>query len=149
MFESCGVSSPEKSPLNMANYDMAQGVFPYLNQSLEAIKKESVQQYESMARQQSDQNLFQFPQRPIEKIQLLNSEVELERQSAKRKYSLLSQNEGGDNGSIDSEIELPMKKSSSSPYYQMLSIQGDNVSGVNNLAIVCGLTITELRLCIY
>lgn len=125
IFESCGVFSPEQSPVNMA-----QGPYPSLNEAIEAMKNEAGQQYESFARQQTVPNPFQFPHRPIEKIELLNTEVELERQSAKRKALKRAPSIDEINSAFELDDEVAAKKKPTSPYYQKLVFDGENVSGV-------------------
>ena len=96
-------------------------------------------------RSQSVTNPFNFPQKPIEQIEMLKNEVDLERlaqnevQHAKRspKHSLRKQppdlpmailEETENDIFVEEEEEKDMKIIA--PHFQRLSLMGDNVSGV-------------------
>ena len=132
IFESCQVKSPnmteQTSPVfNMANKNWR------INDTLQEMKKDSGEKYDSISRQQSASDPFQFPHRPIEQITLLNSEVELERQSAKRKQSMKLNTSAEDVNApfeLNDECQPAKRRPPSPPEFHKLTFEGENVSGV-------------------
>lgn len=132
IFESCQVKSPniteQTSPVfNMANKNWR------INDTLEEMKRDSGEKYDSISRQQSASDPFQFPHRPIEQITLLNSEVELERQSTKRKQSMKLNASAEDVNAafeLNDECQPAKRRPPSPPEFHKLTFEGENVSGV-------------------
>eukprot|EP00795_Rhopilema_esculentum_P016443 gene16443-7856_t len=131
IFESCKVKSPidiaESPTMTTKNH------FSSINDALEEMKKDAGKKFDSITRHQTVPDPFQFPHRPIEQITLLNSEVELERQSAKRKQTLKRPlNSEGDNSTLElnNEPREAKLRQTSLPEFHKLSFEGENVSGV-------------------
>ena len=157
IFESCKVKSPvdiaESPTMTTKNH------FSSINDALEEMKKDAGQKFDSITRRQTVPDPFQFPHRPIEQITLLNSEVELERQSAKRKQTLKRPlNSEGDNSTLElnNEPREAKLRQTSLPEFHKLSFEGENVSGVlsemyfylyqvSNLSCVSQHCIAEIR----
>ena len=134
IFDSCNVKSPAflaESPSNMANNKM---YYPSITEKLEELKNEGKDTFNSFTNQQSTiPELFQFPHRPIEQMTLLNNEVELERQSAKRKQSIReisSPDSVKDSFTTQIEPSSEKKRRLSPPEFDKLNFEGENVSGV-------------------
>ena len=137
IFDSCKVKSPS---LFLAEGNMANSTtyYPSLTETLEEMKKESEDKFSSMKNQQSTvPGSFQFPHRPIEQITLLNSEVELERQSSKRKQTLKSHASADSvkDSFLNEDVPNAAKRRAlSPPEFDKLNFEGENVSGVLNLS---------------
>lgn len=130
ILDRCNVKSPSLV-LTPSPSAMASNYHSSITETLEEMKKESGDKFSSITNQGSSvPDPFQFPHRPIEQITLLNSEVELERKSAKRKQTLKS---GGDlvNDSFESELNAK-RRPISPPEFDKLNFEGENVSGVPN-----------------
>lgn len=134
IFDSCKVNSPSlilaASPLTMAAGNTV--YYRSITETLQEMKKESGEKFSSITNQRRNMpDPFQFPHRPIEQITLLNSEVELERQSAKRKQTLKS-NADAANATFNNEDEstVAKRRPASPPEFDKLSFEGENVSGV-------------------
>jgi len=134
IFDSCNVRSPSflaESPSSMASNKLH---YSSRTETSEEMKKEGEEKFSPFTNQQiTVSDPFQFPHRPIEQLTLLNSEVELERQSAKRRQALRS------SSSIDSsansctsqgESNDEKRRRLSPPEFDKLNFEGDNVSGV-------------------
>ena len=134
IFDNCNVRSSSflaESPSTMASNKLH---YPSIAETSEEMKKEGEEKFSPFTNQQiTVSDPFQFPHRPIEQLTLLNNEVELERQSAKRKQALRS------NSSIDSstntctspgESNDEKRRRLSPPEFDKLNFEGDNVSGV-------------------
>ena len=144
IFDSCKVNSPSflaESPSNMASNKL---YYPSITEKLEELKNEGGDKFSSFTSQQSTiPDLFQFPHRPIEQMTLLNNEVELERQSAKRKQTIKT-NSSPDyvKDSFDTRIEPSSEKKRrlSPPEFDKLNFEGENVSGVMYFVLVSRLS---------
>ena len=134
IFDSCKVKSPLlviESPGSMAGNKL---YYPSISETLEEMKKENGDKFSSLTSQQRTiPDPFQFPHRPIEQMTLLNCEVELERQSAKRKQTLKSKSSSDsvtDSFTTERESNSEKKRRLSPPEFDKLNFEGDNVSGV-------------------
>jgi len=152
LFEYCKVENP-----NELKERKTEGVMQQANgrSECEVIENDSVNgriqeadNYESSPRKQSISNPFNFPQKPIEQIEMLQKEVNLERQSSIDKQHHLNRSpshsfrlhrsspelpdiileETGD--IIEDEEKEEDRLHIPSPLFQRLSLLGDNSSGV-------------------
>ena len=145
IFEYCKVDNPNEEPVSKD-----EGLkLPVNGQSEEVFGSESddgrVQeedQVESRPRRQSVSNPFNFPQKPIEQIEMLRDEVNLERQSSNEKQpfsrspsqsirlqhshveTILEETENDVIADEAEKLDIPL------PLFQRLSLLGDNFSGV-------------------
>ena len=159
LFEYCKVENP-----NELKERKTEGVMQQANgrSECEVIENDSVNgriqeadNYESSPRKQSISNPFNFPQKPIEQIEMLQKEVNLERQSSIDKQHHLNRSpshsfrlhrsspelpdiileETGD--IIEDEEKEEDRLHIPSPLFQRLSLLGDNSSGVVIFVCLC------------
>ena len=160
LFDYCKVENPNELP-----EPKGEGVLQQANGKSErdVIENDSVNgriqetdNYEPMPRRQSVSNPFNFPQKPIEQIEMLQKEVNLERQSSIDKQQQLNRSPSHSFRLHHSSPELPdiiLEETESDviddeenqddhlhiplPLFQRLSLLGDNSSGVMFFVCLC------------
>ena len=153
LFEYCNVENPNEEPADLNDEDATEpgqsvdgGIgIDSVDGSVDGRVKE-IDHHETRPRKQSVSNPFNFPQKPIEQIEMLRNEVNLERQgsldteplgrSPSHSFRLLHNLqdvpatilEERENDVIEEEevekLQIPL------PLFQRLSLLGDNSSGV-------------------
>ena len=160
LFEYCKVENPNEEPTELNGENATQPPNGQKDADLRPSasgdetdgvdgRVQDIDQFETRPRKQSLSSPFNFPQKPIEQIEMLRNEVNLERQSSfdKQQFSRSPSHsfrlhnhpelpetilEETENDVIEEEAD---KLSLSLPLFQRLSLLGDNSSGVNVLLI--------------